>query len=121
MDEVECCGTEKKLIDCRSTSLGTHNCGHYEDVWVECLPPSEGDLRLAGGTSDRSGRLEVYHAGSWGTVCDDSLGKNFGEAEASVVCRQLGFAENGTYTNWSKTRLICPIYHLIASFPCLCK
>ena len=108
MDNAACSGTEKKLIDCRSNTLGVHNCGHYEDVGVECLPPSEGDIRLAGGTSDRSGRLEVYHSGRWGTVCDDSDGKNFGEAEANVVCRQLGFADSGTYTNWIKIRVYLP-------------
>ena len=31
--------------------------------------------------------MEVRHGGSWGTVCDDG----FGQAEADVICRQLGF------------------------------
>ena len=33
------------------------------------------------------GRLEVLHKGVWGTVCDNG----FGQAEADVVCRQLGY------------------------------
>jgi len=44
-------------------------------------------VRLAGGSSDRAGRLEVYHNGVWGTVCDDS----FNDVAATVACNSLGF------------------------------
>jgi Scavenger receptor cysteine-rich domain len=51
----------------------------------------EGDLRLSSGST---GLLEVFHAGAWGTVCDDSFDlSSFG---ANVACRQLGFP-GGTY------------------------
>ena len=50
---------------------------------------SEGDLRLQGGASlsHQEGRLEIYHSGEWGTVCDDY----FQLQEAEVACKQMGF------------------------------
>ena len=47
-------------------------------------PSSE--LRLVGGASSSEGRLEIYHDGEWGTVCDDYFNANGGK----VACRQLG-------------------------------
>ncbi len=64
-----------------------------------------GTLRLVGGDG-RSGRLEINHGGSWGTVCSD----RFGNVDARVACRQLGFrtgtllpatsVKNGTDPIW---------------------
>ena len=35
------------------------------------------------------GRIEVFHNGSWGTVCDDTLGSDL--AIGDVVCKELGY------------------------------
>ena len=36
LDDVECTGKEKKLVDCSHVGVGVHNCSHTEDVAVMC-------------------------------------------------------------------------------------
>jgi len=43
-------------------------------------------VRLAGSVLPYEGRLEVYHNGTWGTVCDD----DFDNIDATVACKSFG-------------------------------
>ena len=39
LDNVQCSGTEARLVDCPANAIGSHNCIHFEDASVRCQPP----------------------------------------------------------------------------------
>ena len=91
LSDVQCNGNETRLTDCAIPAFGTPNCTHAEDVGVSCPTCTQGAIRLQGGNAT-SGRVEICNRNVWGTVCDDL----WGDPDAQVACRQLGFEATGT-------------------------
>nr|AEI72620.1 WC1 [Bos taurus] len=98
VDLIQCRKMDTSLWQCPSGPWKYSSCSPKEEAYISCegrrpkscptaAPCTDREkLRLRGGDSECSGRVEVWHNGSWGTVCDDS----WSLAEAEVVCQQLG-------------------------------
>uniref|UniRef100_A0A4W3GLV0 Soluble scavenger receptor cysteine-rich domain-containing protein SSC5D n=1 Tax=Callorhinchus milii TaxID=7868 RepID=A0A4W3GLV0_CALMI len=112
LSDVRCNGTEAALDQCPAKPYGNNNCHHSQDAGIICsgkeispalfsliqiiiepkpksfLPPSLSGpvpVRLVDGNNMCSGRVEVLHNSTWGSVCGDRWDKK----GASVVCRAL--------------------------------
>ncbi|KAM9672371.1 antigen WC1.1-like isoform 2-T2 [Trichechus inunguis] len=98
VDGIQCRKSDTSLWQCLSDPWNNRSCSPKEVAHIICAgnkPKScptaapctdKEKLRLRGGDTTCSGRVEIWHNGSWGTVCDDS----WSLAEAEVVCQQLG-------------------------------
>ncbi|KAG6451241.1 lysyl oxidase homolog 2 [Manduca sexta] len=108
MDDVVCQGDETSLAQCIFTGWGSSDCDASEAAGVVCVDkddysvPSKQikekgaklldildvrttSLRLAGGRSNLEGRVEIYHNGTWGSICPEG----WTIYEALAVCRHL--------------------------------
>ena len=117
LDNVNCGGTERGLINCPANPLGTHNCGHSEDAGVRCgatvtTPTTnttttyvceQGAIRLKAGSSSTNGRVEICNNNTWGAVCRNL----WNNVDAHVACRQLGLP--------SSSNVICCILCILKS------
>ena len=97
-----CTGEESRLSQCGGFNNGLQPlCDHSDDVGVFCRVPNpvpciDGTLRLSNGATPNEGRVEVCNDGHWGTVCDD----DWGNEEANVVCRILGYSAGWWGISW---------------------
>ena len=66
-------------------------CFFYNISPVVC---QNGEIRLAGGSTQYEGRVEVCLNETWGTVC----GNSWDVVDANVACGQLGFSRISKYS-----------------------
>ena len=81
----------------------THTAAGVEPVEAALTVGEKGEIRLVG-SRRREGRLDIWLAGRWGTICYHGFDRTDGE----VACRELGFsayrehdAPEHSFGNWA--------------------
>uniref|UniRef100_A0A4W2C817 SRCR domain-containing protein n=1 Tax=Bos indicus x Bos taurus TaxID=30522 RepID=A0A4W2C817_BOBOX len=87
VDRIHCWKTDTSLWPCPSDPWNYTSCSLKEEAYISCADSRQLCLVDRGGPC--TGRVEILHQGSWGTICDDSWDLD----GARLVCRQLGCGE----------------------------
>ena len=77
---VQAVNNTNLLRGCNNFLLSLFDNVHFLLVLLSLLQPGNSTVRLVGGRSQFEGRVEVFHAGRWGTVCANQ----FDNREAQV-------------------------------------
>uniref|UniRef100_A0A8B9T3E0 SRCR domain-containing protein n=1 Tax=Anas platyrhynchos TaxID=8839 RepID=A0A8B9T3E0_ANAPL len=100
LDHVECGKSNSSFWQCPSAPWHLQSCDdRREEAHITCnerpqvaaCPNSNRctdreKIRAVGGKDGCSGRVEIWHHGTWGTLCDNAWDMR----DAEVACRQLG-------------------------------
>uniref|UniRef100_A0A8B9UID5 SRCR domain-containing protein n=1 Tax=Anas zonorhyncha TaxID=75864 RepID=A0A8B9UID5_9AVES len=100
LDHVECRKSSSSFWQCPSAPWHPQSCDDLrEETHITCnerpqvaaCPNSTSctdreKIRAVGGKDGCSGRVEIWHRGTWGTLCDNAWDMR----DAEVACRQLG-------------------------------
>ncbi|XP_033107645.1 scavenger receptor cysteine-rich type 1 protein M130-like [Anneissia japonica] len=81
--EFVCSGHEVCLQNCQYDEATIGNCSKDGQLWLECSGFEEIKLRLAMREKVEQGRVEIYHNGRWGTICD----RDWTISDANIVCK----------------------------------
>ncbi|XP_029923364.1 scavenger receptor cysteine-rich type 1 protein M160-like [Myripristis murdjan] len=110
--EFQCEGSESSLLDCGSSGSARNTCSPGKAVGLTCSEP----VRLVGGASRCSGRLEVKHLGEWRPV--DDWESDWNLKTAAVVCRELDCGSAvSTEAGWRERYLEKPVWKVRPSCP----
>ncbi|XP_041654618.1 scavenger receptor cysteine-rich type 1 protein M130-like [Cheilinus undulatus] len=83
--KFQCEGHESALLNCPNSRLTGNTCPPARAVGLTCSDPDE--VRLVGGSSNCSGRLEWKHHGEWKPV--DASYRHWNLKNTAVICRRL--------------------------------
>ncbi|KAM9168746.1 scavenger receptor cysteine-rich type 1 protein M130-like [Mergus octosetaceus] len=85
LDHVECGKSNSSFWQCPSAPWHPQSCDdRREETNITCNDREK--IRTVGGKDGCSGRVEIWHRGAWGTLCDNAWDMR----DAEVACRQLG-------------------------------